>query len=171
LRTQPCHQSLCKQFSSDATYHCCSTVECPANDARYLRHNLQYGNARSPTAASTTLKQMHQQKALHVAWGSPLPWAHRPSAAACLRPAVSSEQLCRRTTQCAGFSATSTGNYTPPSLRASEIARGLTNADLHLRQHYDEHINWDMDKEESRIWRRTVSGMQAATATAAAATY
>lgn len=45
----------------------------------------------------------------------------------------------------------------PPPLTASEISRGLvSNTDLHLRQHYDEHINWDADKEESRVWRRTV---------------
>ncbi|WIA30614.1 hypothetical protein OEZ86_000694 [Tetradesmus obliquus] len=44
-----------------------------------------------------------------------------------------------------------------PQLSASEISRGLTsNADLHLRQHYDEHIAWDADKEESRVWRRTM---------------
>jgi hypothetical protein len=53
--------------------------------------------------------------------------------------------------------ATANGSGMPPPLTPSEISRGLTNADLHLRQHYDEALEWDADKEESRVFRRTVS--------------
>ncbi|KAF8068414.1 hypothetical protein HT031_002103 [Scenedesmus sp. PABB004] len=79
-----------------------------------------------------------------------------PPAAVRRRPALAPPALPptppRARVRCAGAALNGRGGLT-----ASEISRGITNTDLHLRQHVDDdHINWDANKEESRVWRRTM---------------
>lgn len=112
-------------------------------------------------------RSMHQPCARSTAWPSQLPLSsawHRSSQ--CLRHNQRARRLntnypAPQQPSHVHFGDISTGQaghaYIFPALTASEISRGLSNADLHLRQHYEERINWDADKEESRAWRRTVS--------------
>lgn len=127
---------------------------------RALLHMQPASNSISSmrSSSSSTWRAQHMALAQHRQpgeRGQQHPQQRLPHAAPPLGPAAAPQQQQTHQQRLAAVCRAMFG----PLLSASEISRvgGLNNADLHLRQHYEEAIVWDADKEGSRVWRRTVS--------------